>query len=328
LFDMKKRLLLTTAVILYLGAFLPAQDVTVVSAGNVNTADELEMLLGIPRVSYGQAARFVLEAADAAVLQNPDEAFAYAVERNWYPGKARAEAPVPLSRVSQLIMRSFELKGGIFYSLFKNPRYSYRELVYKKVILGKSDPGQPVSGELLLQIVGRVLYLTEHEAEEKARRIAGAEAERRQVLEAEAERERVAGEINVRLEKMHIEDTRASAGSEGVTISLSNISFEANSARLESSEQYKIQEIAEILKTLPGRKLLIAGHTAQAGTRREQMRTSVQRAQAAADYLVFLGARRPEEITARGYGAERPVADSTTAEGQALNRRVEITILE
>jgi outer membrane protein OmpA-like peptidoglycan-associated protein len=55
---------------------------------------------------------------------------------------------------------------------------------------------------------------------------------------------------------------------------------------------------------------------------------STARAQAVADYLVGLGCRKRDEITVRGYGAERPLGDPATAEGQARSRRVEITLLD
>jgi outer membrane protein OmpA-like peptidoglycan-associated protein len=64
------------------------------------------------------------------------------------------------------------------------------------------------------------------------------------------------------------------------------------------------------------------------GTVEMQTQFSIERAQAVADYLVQLGARRREEITVQGYGASRPAADNATPRGQAQNRRVEITILE
>jgi outer membrane protein OmpA-like peptidoglycan-associated protein len=227
-------------------------------------------------------------------------------------------------------MRSFSLKGGIFYSIFKNPHYSYRELVYQKMIPGKSDPEQMVSGEQLLQIVNRVLYLSEHEDGVQDAGRKALDAEKQQAMEAarRQERRQMAEEINLQLAERHVEDTRADAVDEGVTISLSNIRFRADSAVLEDSERNKIYEIAGILMSIPGRKILVTGHTALAGTEGGQQRTSEERAQAVADYLVSLGVRRKEEIVVQGYGASRPVADNASAEGQALNRRVEITILE
>jgi outer membrane protein OmpA-like peptidoglycan-associated protein len=65
-----------------------------------------------------------------------------------------------------------------------------------------------------------------------------------------------------------------------------------------------------------------------AGFAEGRMQVSTERAQAVADYLVSLGCRRPDEITVRGYGAERPLGDPDTQAGQAINRRVEITLLD
>jgi outer membrane protein OmpA-like peptidoglycan-associated protein len=240
-----------------------------------------------------------------------------------------------LGEVAQLIIKAFGLKGGIMYSLFPVPHYACRTLVYAKIIRGRTDPGGRLDGRAFLQILGRVLnYVGDNEAPAAAvspeipivtEDTSAAEARRRFL---QAERQRMAEEINTRLEAMNVQDTRAAATSEGVTISLSKINFQANSTRLEVPEQDKIWEIAEILKNIPQRNLLIVGHTALAGTRGAQLRTSTERAQAVADYLVQLGARMKEEITVRGYGADIPVADNTTAEGMDLNRRVEITILE
>ena len=58
------------------------------------------------------------------------------------------------------------------------------------------------------------------------------------------------------------------------------------------------------------------------------MKLSIERARVIAEMLVALGVRKPEEIIIVGYGAERPIADNSTPEGMARNRRVEITILE
>jgi hypothetical protein len=47
------------------------------------------------------------------------------------------------------------------YTLFGGAHYSYRELVYKDIIQGRSDPAMKVSGEKMLFIVNRLLYSME-----------------------------------------------------------------------------------------------------------------------------------------------------------------------
>ncbi len=115
---------------------------------------------------------------------------------------------------------------------------------------------------------------------------------------------------------------------EGVMISIENIQFQPNSSKLAQSELDKIAAIAEILKRYKGRDILVAGHTALAGTASARKKLSEERAQAVAEQLIKDGARTASEVQTVGYGAEKPIADNSTAEGMAKNRRVEITILE
>ncbi len=115
---------------------------------------------------------------------------------------------------------------------------------------------------------------------------------------------------------------------EGVTITIENIQFGPDSAVLLQSEYPKLAKIADILKAYPERDILVAGHTALAGTAEGRLRLSKQRAQSVADYLIKQGVRKPEQVTTAGYGAERPVAPNDTEPNMARNRRVEITILE
>jgi outer membrane protein OmpA-like peptidoglycan-associated protein len=119
----------------------------------------------------------------------------------------------------------------------------------------------------------------------------------------------------------------------GVTISIENINFRPDSALLMPAELAKISTIAAILARYPERDVLVAGHTALAGTAEGRRKLSEERAQAVAEALAAaLGGREGVALSGRlhavGYGAERPVADNATPEGMARNRRVEITILE
>jgi len=118
------------------------------------------------------------------------------------------------------------------------------------------------------------------------------------------------------------------ATDEGITISIEDIQFEADSAILKAAELAKVERIAELLKSYPDRDILVAGHAAAAGYAAGRKRLSEQRAQTVAERIIALGARSPERVRATGFGDERPIADNATEAGRAKNRRVEITILE
>ncbi len=115
---------------------------------------------------------------------------------------------------------------------------------------------------------------------------------------------------------------------EGVAITLEDVQFTADSATLGPAELDKIASIADYLKAHPERDIIVAGHTALAGTAEARLALSVARARAVADRLVALGARDPLHIQVEGFGAERPISDNSTPEGMARNRRVEIIIRE
>lgn len=148
-----------------------------------------------------------------------------------------------------------------------------------------------------------------------------------EVLEAELmDRDKVAKEVGKAIEGMpgvSVEKTE-----EGVTIRIENIQFGPESAVLLATEIPKLATIAQILKAYPDRDILVAGHTALAGTAEGRLRLSKQRAQAVADYLIKQGVRSPEQVTTAGYGAEFPIAPNDTEANMSRNRRVEITILE
>jgi len=305
------------------------------------TAAEIEELLNTQSLSYEQAARFVLRAADQTGNISPAEAFAFAKDKRWLPRKAEPGSMANLDGVSLLVMRSFGIKGGLMFSIFRNPHYAYRELEYKDVIQGRADPKMIVSGELLLFLVNRLLpgtpgYNEQNYDIEKYLRDNAETVQTRPAMEEteswdlarKAQLETLAAQINTELAAHEVEDTSARITEQGVTISLSNIQFLANSAELPAAEKRKLQEIAQILQIIPSRRILVSGHTALAGTTADQMRTSQDRAASVAAFLVSLGARNPGEIFSQGFGAGRPIADNSTPQGMALNRRVEITILE
>lgn len=150
------------------------------------------------------------------------------------------------------------------------------------------------------------------------------EERREEVIEQR--RQEIAEEITTVIEERQITDVTVETTNEGVMLRLSNIQFGAESSELPQSERRKLQEIANILRDIPGIQIRVEGHTALSGTAANRNRISRQRAQAVASYLISLGAIDADNVTVIGYGANRPIADNATTAGRAANRRVEIII--
>jgi outer membrane protein OmpA-like peptidoglycan-associated protein len=306
------------------GGFLGAQ-----------TAAEMDTLLANPAVNFAQASRFVLALADAAG-EPPAQAYTLARENGWLPKGASEDNPIKLGELCFLIMKAFNIRGSFLYALFPGPRYAFRELDYLRLIPGRRDPALTVSGEWLLQILGMVLSYRGDRIEAGEPAMAAEITEEEVVTETTEdavvrvteEREQIAEVIRTELQQHDVEDTSVRVAEEGVVISLNNIRFMPDSVELMEEEKAKLREISLILMQYPTRKILVGGHTAMAGDEVGRSRISTERAQTVADFLISGGVRRTEDITVRGYGAERPLGDTATEEGQAINRRVEIILLD
>ena len=75
----------------------------------------------------------------------------------------------------------------------------------------------------------------------------------------------------------------------------------------------------------PGLKLESEGHTDATGSDSLNQRLSEQRAEAVRAYLESQGIAAAN-LSAQGFGKEKPVADNATAKGRQQNRRVEIVL--
>ena len=97
--------------------------------------------------------------------------------------------------------------------------------------------------------------------------------------------------------------------------------FDRDSIADESREQ--VSAIYEVLRSQPGLCLRIDGHTDSTGDKNYNLDLSQRRAEAIKAAMVQSGATETR-LQAKGYGAENPVADNSTAGGRAQNRRVEL----
>ena len=110
-------------------------------------------------------------------------------------------------------------------------------------------------------------------------------------------------------------------------LTMQNLRFKPDSAELLPEEAERLDDIAAILKEVPNSLFMVEGHTASTGNPSGEKTLSLERAHAIVKALVARGLAQ-ERFICKGSGGTKPLADNSTAEGKALNRRVEITILE
>jgi len=113
----------------------------------------------------------------------------------------------------------------------------------------------------------------------------------------------------------------------GILLNLKNLHFVADKAELLHGEDKKLDEIAAVLKTLTFKTLFVEGHTADVGDKSTQHGLSLRRAKTVVDELTKRGIPAGVFIYS-GAGGSKPIASNTTEAERALNRRVEITIME
>ena len=100
------------------------------------------------------------------------------------------------------------------------------------------------------------------------------------------------------------------------------INFDVDKATLRPESMGTINQIKQVLNDNPGLKFEIDGHTDSSGAAPHNLALSQQRADAVKAELTALGIA-PDRLTAKGYGDTKPMADNSTPEGKANNRRVE-----
>lgn len=102
------------------------------------------------------------------------------------------------------------------------------------------------------------------------------------------------------------------------------IRFDVNKATLKAESMGEINAIVKILKETPGLKVEVSGHTDTDGDDASNLKLSEARANTVKNQLVSMGIDA-SRLAVKGYGETKPIAENTTFEGKAQNRRVEFT---
>lgn len=104
------------------------------------------------------------------------------------------------------------------------------------------------------------------------------------------------------------------------------VNFAFNSAELTPNAERLLQPVAETLTKNSDMRIEVDGHTDSKGSDRYNLGLSRRRAESVKKYLVAQGVSSGQIVT-RGFGEKMPVADNSTEDGRAQNRRVEIKII-
>jgi outer membrane protein OmpA-like peptidoglycan-associated protein len=148
--------------------------------------------------------------------------------------------------------------------------------------------------------------------------VADSAAARKDQLAAEAKSEAM------RIELAGYEQQKTALG---VTLILRDLQFASSSAVLSAGAQGRLAPLAAYMAKQPDARIQIAGHTDSQGSDASNMELSARRAQSVGAYLNSTGVSL-NRINSVGMGEAAPTSSNDTAAGRAINRRVEVTILD
>lgn len=152
-------------------------------------------------------------------------------------------------------------------------------------------------------------------AAEQAQMAARMEAEK--VAKARADAERL---------MMELSDLKARQTERGIVLTIGDVLFAFGKSNLSPEAYRNVDKLADFLKNYQNRNVLIEGHTDSVGSDEYNLDLSQKRADSVKEKLVEDGID-PHRITTVGYGEKYPAVSNDTGANRALNRRVEVIIL-
>jgi outer membrane protein OmpA-like peptidoglycan-associated protein len=109
-------------------------------------------------------------------------------------------------------------------------------------------------------------------------------------------------------------------------IVLKNIFFDPNRYDIKPESRPELDEVVQLMKDNPTLQIQINGHTDNSGKQAENIVLSGNRAKAVTAYLVSKGIPATR-LSSKGWGDTQPVADNSSPQGRAQNRRTELKVV-
>ncbi len=127
------------------------------------------------------------------------------------------------------------------------------------------------------------------------------------------------------VEEVVVEEVAVAEPAEAVRVEL-DVKFDFDKAQVKQESYGDIKALADFMKQYPQTSTVVEGHTDSVGSDAYNQGLSERRASAVRDVLVNQYGVESGRVQAVGYGESRPVADNATADGRAINRRVEAEV--
>jgi outer membrane protein OmpA-like peptidoglycan-associated protein len=111
-------------------------------------------------------------------------------------------------------------------------------------------------------------------------------------------------------------------------ITLKGVYFDSGAATIKRESFTALEKAAKFLLDNRDIQVVIEGHTDSMGAADANQALSQRRADSVMKFLVVNYGVDPQRLAAKGLGPDEPIASNNTAEGRALNRRIEFQITE
>ena len=195
---------------------------------------------------------------------------------------------------------------------------------------GEELPFNKSNHEVVSLLQNKIASL--HEAVSKAAMLEEAELETRKNLQDRLESiERANREAQARYDKIQqmFSESEANVYRQGNNVLLETHAFyfPVGGSEIQSENFDLLNKIVEAIKVFPNPSIIVRGHTDSTGSDQNNLALSQARADKVAAFLGKLGKLDVKSIMSTGYGETRPVASNETEAGRALNRRIEVLII-
>ncbi|NBF41956.1 MAG: hypothetical protein GVY14_16230 [Spirochaetes bacterium] len=131
----------------------------------VPAADQMEVIATMQtaeEVTYREGGFAVLVASGTLPRTAAPDAALNPGLRSQLGWDSRAvDGPLTVAEFSYLVMKAFDIPGGLMYRLAPSPRYAVRELRFRRILLDRLDATDNIAGVEALRVIGNAIEWTE-----------------------------------------------------------------------------------------------------------------------------------------------------------------------